>query len=336
MKIAMLLPPNISGSANGIHTQARTWGGALEALRHKVDYISPWGDYNWSEYDIIHFFSYGPFLEMAGALHGITSAKIFLSPIIDTNRSFLAQRLASHVAIKALHMRSPLNYIRRSDDFISKYLARSKYEKNYLIRSFGVSPSRIDLIKLPIRFSGDTTGLERQRERFCLHVSILSSKNKNVMRLIQAAQKYDFKLVLAGKVTDPDFLKRLEGACRKSNNVVLKSYLTNDQLVSLYKKAAAFALPSLYEGVGLVALEAAYYGADVVLTNRGGPKEYYNDLAFLVDPLNVDEIGSAVRKVLDGESRQPALREHIIETLNPNRSAAELLHSYTSTLQSQR
>lgn len=71
-------------------------------------------------------------------------------------------------------------------------------------------------------------------------------------------------------------------------------------------------MPSLNEGVGLVALEAAAYGCEIVITSLGGPKEYYGDLAEVVNPYSIDEIGSAVSRLMDNEiMHQPMLADYV-------------------------
>lgn len=45
------------------------------------------------------------------------------------------------------------------------------------------------------------------------------------------------------------------------------------------------------EGVGIVAVDAAIYGCEIVITNIGGPKEYYDNMAYTVNPYNIDDIG---------------------------------------------
>lgn len=72
-------------------------------------------------------------------------------------------------------------------------------------------------------------------------------------------------------------------------------------------------MPSIIEGVGFVALEAAAYGAEIVLTNIGAPKEYYDGRAFLVSPYRVDEIGIAICEALEKGKAQPELQKYIID-----------------------
>lgn len=86
-------------------------------------------------------------------------------------------------------------------------------------------------------------------------------------------------------------------------------YLTKKNGVIYQSKS--FALPSTNEGVGIVALEAAAMGCDIVITKLGGPKEYYSNMATVINPYNVDEIGKAICKALDTKSFQPNLAEYI-------------------------
>ncbi|MCM1140875.1 MAG: glycosyltransferase [Muribaculum sp.] len=72
-------------------------------------------------------------------------------------------------------------------------------------------------------------------------------------------------------------------------------------------------MPSIIEGVGLTALEAAHYGCDIVITNIGGPKEYYGDYAYLVNPYNIDDIGQQIVNALNS-TKQPSLKEYLNKT----------------------
>ena len=102
-------------------------------------------------------------------------------------------------------------------------------------------------------------------------------------------------------------------------------------LFDLYNKAKVFALPSIREGVGLVALEAAARGSDIVITNIGGPKEYYEDLAYQVDPYSVDDIGKSVIKALE-TTKQPELSHHILKEYSLEKLTEQLIKSYCSIL----
>jgi len=95
-------------------------------------------------------------------------------------------------------------------------------------------------------------------------------------------------------------------------NIELKGFVSDTELYSLYNRAKVFALPSLNEGVGLVALEAAVHGCNIVITRLGGPKEYYTEgTVWLVDPYNIDDIGVSINLALRVDHLQPKLRDDI-------------------------
>lgn len=118
---------------------------------------------------------------------------------------------------------------------------------------------------------------------------------------MEAAVKYNFQLVIAGSKGSPEDFAPFKEMADRHDNITILGYLTEEELQEYYSRAKVFALPSLCEGVGLVALEAAMYHCDIVLTNLGAPKEYYGGHAHLVDPYNVDEIGLAVTDALSAE-----------------------------------
>jgi glycosyltransferase involved in cell wall biosynthesis len=81
-------------------------------------------------------------------------------------------------------------------------------------------------------------------------------------------------------------------------------YVDDGDLLSLYRGAAAFVLPSRYEGFGLTCLEAMACGVPVVAADRGALPETCGDAALLVDPDRPQELARAlVQAVTDGELR---------------------------------
>ena len=66
----------------------------------------------------------------------------------------------------------------------------------------------------------------------------------------------------------------------------------------------------------MAALEAAAYGCEIVLTDVGAPKEYYEGRAILVNPKSVDDIGRGVMKALKEGYSQPELSEFVQHNYN--------------------
>ena len=86
-------------------------------------------------------------------------------------------------------------------------------------------------------------------------------------------------------------------------------YAAPGQLIREYQQAAVFALPSRYEGFGLTVLEARACGAPVICGNASSLPEVAGDAALLVDPLDVDGLAAALRRVLTEPGLAASLRE---------------------------
>ncbi|MNL46179.1 D-inositol 3-phosphate glycosyltransferase [compost metagenome] len=95
----------------------------------------------------------------------------------------------------------------------------------------------------------------------------------------------------------------------KNDDVHFLTGVTDEQLVALYRNAAVFLFPSLYEGFGIPPLEAMRLGCPVVATNAAAVPDTVGDAAILVDPRDVSSISEALLRVLSDD----AIRDEIIE-----------------------
>jgi len=129
---------------------------------------------------------------------------------------------------------------------------------------------------------------------FVLNVARLEPR-KNQLRLIRALKGTGIKLVIVGnKSVYPDYARECfnEGG----EDVFFAGELSHDDslLAGAYAAAKVFALPSSEETPGISAMEAALAGAAVVITERGGTKEYYKNYVKYVDPISVDDIRNKI------------------------------------------
>lgn len=327
MKVAFILSSGAISPSNGVVSQCFTWKQALEKNGHKVELIDVWKKHQWKEFDFIHFFGFS--IYMRDFIRGIVkiNKNIAVSPILDPSYSVLRLRLYSSWGSSKLNLTNPYHGMSEIKDDIKLFLARSEFEKKYLVKGFGIEEKRCAVV--PLSYGADLQPISSQREPFCLHISLLADQRKNVRRLIQAAVKYDFKLILAGKIRNEDELGLLKSWIGNSENIEYKGFLSFDEMVQLYAQARVFALPSENEGVGIVGLEAAALGCDIVITGIGGPKEYYGGMAQTVDPYCVDEIGKAVTYFFSGQSYQPQLAEHIRAKYSMDSVAKDLVNAYS-------
>jgi len=122
------------------------------------------------------------------------------------------------------------------------------------------------------------------RARYVLAVGRWSSaeRYKGFNTLIQALPQIrdatgDVNLVFAGDGDDRPALEELATRLHVRDSVRFISGLTRSQLVSVYRHADVFALPSGGEGFGIVYLEAMALGRPVVGGNQGGVTDIVED-----------------------------------------------------------
>jgi glycosyltransferase involved in cell wall biosynthesis len=130
--------------------------------------------------------------------------------------------------------------------------------------------------------------------------------HKNVASLVQTFVEHDLspiRLRLVGPVREHE--RRMVDAWRSkaSDGVVMhEGYVSQDEIRALYRNALAVALPSLYEGYGLTALEALHAGTPLVTTDLPSVRELCGGAALYVDdPFDTRSWASAFR-LLAGDS----------------------------------
>jgi glycosyltransferase involved in cell wall biosynthesis len=101
--------------------------------------------------------------------------------------------------------------------------------------------------------------------------------------------------------------KRIE-ELRLKEHIKLIGAIPTEKLVQLYQGARAFALPSLYEGFGLPALEAMACGAPTLVSNTGSLPEVVGDSGILLDPHDPGAWAAALERVLSDPVEEAGLR----------------------------
>src|SRR5204863_3533919 len=82
------------------------------------------------------------------------------------------------------------------------------------------------------------------------------------------------------------------------NGVRWLGEVSDAELARLYRGAACFAYPSLYEGFGIPVLEAMACGVPVVTTRGAAMEEVADGAAVLVDPRDSAEIAAGIERAV--------------------------------------
>ncbi len=144
---------------------------------------------------------------------------------------------------------------------------------------------------------------------YILSVGTLQPR-KNYVRLIQAfaeLNRADLELLIAGGkgwLYDP-----IVAEAARHKQVKLLGFVDDADLDALYRQAALFVLPSLYEGFGLPVLEAMACGVPVVCSNASSLPEVAGEAALMFDPLDVEAMVEAMTQALQDEHRRTAMLE---------------------------
>ena len=228
-------------------------------------------------------------------------------------------------------------------------IAPSRSTRDDVVRKLGVDPNRITVIPEaagPQYAPSDAAAVTRVRERYRLagdYILSVSSlePGKNRTRLIQAVARLrdedvDCRLAIAGQPGwryegDMDLARELG----LGDRVRYLGYVPDDDLPPLYSGAALLAYPSLYEGFGLPVLEAMACGTPVVAGNTSATAEVAGDAALLVDPLDVDGLARAMRRLLSDETLRADQRARGLERAagySWERTARETLALYESLM----
>lgn len=144
------------------------------------------------------------------------------------------------------------------------------------------------------------------RGRFVLYAGNIKP-HKNLNRLVAAFARVkqrpgfeDLKLLIIGDETNRyGGLRRSVEAAGVRQDVRFFGFVPERTLAALYRLAAVFAFPSLYEGFGLPPLEAMACGTPVVTSRLSSLPEVVGEAALLVDPESVEDIADGIARVLE-------------------------------------
>jgi glycosyltransferase involved in cell wall biosynthesis len=154
---------------------------------------------------------------------------------------------------------------------------------------------------------------------------------KNQINLIKALNNTHYTLLIIGDCAPNQLSYYRE--CRKiaASNVRFIQHIPQRDLVQYYQRAKVHILPSWFETCGLSSLEAGAMGCNIVITDKGYTREYYEDYAFYCDPGNPSSILKAVDNAAHSGSI-PALRKKILENYTWSQAATGIARGYVKIL----
>ncbi len=219
-------------------------------------------------------------------------------------------------------------YIYKSAVRADVIVSSSYSTKKDIEQIYGIEPEKVRVVYLGVNRKFFNTVVDSRCDGFMKNHGIpemfvltvaTSVKRKNIPMLLKVYENLSKKgikekmVVVAGSQPVREEITEMVKEKNMQGNVLCFSEVTINSLACLYKKAALFIFPSLYEGFGLPVLEAMACGCPVITSNVSAMPEIAGDAGVLVDPYNVDEITSAVETVLSDSVLRDSMRQKGLE-----------------------
>ena len=188
----------------------------------------------------------------------------------------------------------------------------------------GLAPERVEVI--PVGIDPDVfTPVDRPRDD--AHVVVTTSADvplKGLVPLLEAVAKLrterELRLTVVGSAKPGGLAAVAVDRLGLTDAVRFTGPLPQAELVEVLQSATVAAVPSLYEGFSLPAIEAMACGTPLVATDAGALPEVVGDAAVQIPAGDVDALAGALARVLD----DPALQRHL-----GTAGRARVLENYT-------
>jgi glycosyltransferase involved in cell wall biosynthesis len=321
MKACLASYQAVSLLRGGPSTQVQMTARFLSEFGVEPVLFDPWTHRDVSSFDVFHLFAAN-----IGTYHLAREIRargvpIVVSPIMFSMHSpaFIRNGLRVTRALQKLGRGIWTDYGLMADicGWAGAILPNTRAEADLVIRGLGADQSRVQVIPNGVedRFlHGDARLFEKRYglSGFILHVGHIGYERKNVLSLIRALARVDHPAVIIARVIDNPYARRCVEEAAKHKHILLLEGLDHDSelLASAYAACDVFVLPSEFETPGIAALEAGLAGAKIVITPRGGTKEYFEDQAVYIEPGSVDSIREGILTALRAK-KTDRLRRHI-------------------------
>jgi glycosyltransferase involved in cell wall biosynthesis len=194
------------------------------------------------------------------------------------------------------------------------FWAVSKHSQKDVVRLWGVPDHKVHFVgtgidEFFIKSTVDATGSTRPGGRFVFSVGRSDPRKQTTFTIkafagLSEEERKDLRLVIACRLDEET--RRLWKTCAaqaglSDQDLVLTGLVDDFELRRLYQSCDVFIEPSLYEGFGLPAGEAAACGAVVITSNTSSLPEILDFPESSFDPYSLDDAVCLLRRALFDE-----------------------------------
>jgi glycosyltransferase involved in cell wall biosynthesis len=327
MKIVLIIPASmmVSGFTSGVNRSANSLFRSLKNIGYDVSFLHH--NEGVENCDLVIIFQHNH--EIVNLINRIKEKQkdiiIFFCPIYDPQKQ-------SSVFIKSI-FRFPFelfNFVvsprsmRLAFDKVDYIISRSSWEYAAIKSTGTKTQCTIIPISIPIKIDNFLEG--KKKDIDFLFVGLIDQPRKNVVRLVKAINIIGGHLHLIGK-SEISFIENLKKLITNKNaGITYHGVLSDEQLKNFYSRTRVFCLPSLFEGVGQVAMEAYSFGAEIIITAIGGPKDYFdNDVYFVENPLSINEISKCLIEALNSSESICVMNKKFISKYSEDNFGAKFV-----------
>ena len=356
MKILMQIRANAFTCPGGDTVQMQKTRDALIDLGHDVD-ISLELHPDLSRYDVVHLFNITRVQETFVQIRNAAEQKkpVALSTIYwpfaeferyaNTGVRGLVGKMLSVDQLASLKAAAKYLLLNERDEG-TRYLMRHSYSRmqRYILEhadvylpnayeemvqiqkhlQFSPAPEQVVVVPNAINASAakqalaHPSGAYDEYRNWLICVGRIDTR-KNQLRLLDAIEGSDYRLLLVGRCSpgQQKYAEKVMRRIRDNPNIRHIEQIPNEELYQLYRVCKVSVLPSWFETPGLVSLEAAVMGCNIVVSDRGTTRDYFGDYAFYCDAMSSKSIREQIDKAFaapyDERFREKIMTEYIWE-----------------------
>ncbi len=220
----------------------------------------------------------------------------------------------------------------------ARIMALSPYTASRIKELLPDIADRVEVMVFPVdtdRYNpASNARAESKYGNYLLFVARINDPRKNAPMLLRAFSEIksrhpDLKLILAGDHPDSTLINLVNELDLRDRVVFPGAFEPgSDELLSLYQGAQLFVLPSIQEGLGIVALEAMACGVPVVSTMCGGTDGIVIDdqTGRLVPNNNASAMAEAISDLLQQPALLANMRAECVRTVQQHYARTAIKH----------
>jgi glycosyltransferase involved in cell wall biosynthesis len=211
--------------------------------------------------------------------------------------------------------------IRSAIDRSARVITVSNFTKDDILRNYGVDSGKI-AVTYESWMESIASSPEKEDKHILSRYGIIGPyllyvgnayPHKNLEIMLSAFQEIlkvrkGLQLILVGR--EDYFYRQLKGFAKDKHmsGIIFAGFVPDDDLGCVYRNAALYVFPSLYEGFGLPPLEAMAYGVPVISSGYGSMPEILGESVKYFDAKKMESVIAAILEIMDNA----AIREELI------------------------